>query len=327
MSLRIGLIGAGRHGRRYIHHLLHDLPGMSLAAVCRKRTGEGLPLLSTTEIPVYGDYRALIADPRVEAVVVVTPPSLCPEICFEAAKAKKPILIEKPLASTGPEARAMVRAAEVAGQLLMTAQTLRFDSTILLLKERLPEIGPLRYATFTSRIETKTGAEVRPSIPGQRGVLLEFGVHLLDLVPFLIGEDVVAVRCELDRLPSMAPEMMAIVQAHTVSGLQCVMDIARVGAGRVARAEWVGSQGQMAADWFHHRVTGVIGDSAPFEWAVQPQQTILATLRAFIHAIETKTPPPVSGRDGCRAVEVIDACYRSAELGGASISVREVCEA
>ena len=321
MSLRIGLIGAGRHGRRYIHHLLHDLPGVSLAAVCRKRTGEGLPLLSTTEIPVYGDYRALIADPRVEAVVVVTPPSLCPEICFEAAKAKKPILIEKPLASTGSEARAMVRAAEVAGQLLMTAQTLRFDSTILLLKERLPEIGPLRYATFTSRIETKTGAEVWLSIPGQRGVLLEFGVHLLDLVPFLIGEDVVAVRCELDRLPSMAPEMMAIVQAHTVSGLQCVMDIARVGAGRVARAEWVGSQGQMAADWFHHRVTGVIGDSAPFEWAVQPQQTILATLRAFVHAIETKTPPPVSGRDGCRAVEVIDACYRSAELGGTSVSV------
>ncbi len=321
MLLRIGLIGAGRHGRRYIHHLLHDLPGVSLAAVCRKRAGEGLPSLSTTEIPVYGDYRALINDPAIDAVVVVTPPSLCPEICFEAAKAKKPILIEKPLASTGPEARAMVMAAEEAGQLLMTAQTLRFDSTVLLLKERLPEIGPLRYATFTSRIETKTGAEIHASIPGQRGVLLEFGVHLLDLVPFLIGEEVVAVRCELDRLPTIAPEMMAIVQAHTVSGLQCVMDIARVGAGRVARAEWVGSHGQMAADWFHHRVTGVIDGSAPFEWAVQPQQTILATLRAFVHAIETKTPPPITGRDGCRAVEVADACYRSAELGGASVSV------
>lgn len=321
MPIRIGLIGAGRHGSRYIHHLLHDLPGVSLAAVCRKRTGEGLPSLSTTEIPVYGDYRALITDPAIDAVVVVTPPSLCPEICFEAAKAKKPILIEKPLASTGPEARAMVMAAEEAGQLLMTAQTLRFDSTVLLLKERLPEIGPLRYATFTSRIETKTGVEVHSSTPGPRGVLLEFGVHLFDLVPFLIGEEVVAVRCELDRLPTIGPEMMAIAQAHTVSGLRCVMDIARVGAGRVARAEWVGSHGQMAADWFHHRVTGVIDGGAPFEWAVQPQQTILATLRAFVHAIETKTLPPITGRDGCRAVEVADACYRSAELGGASVSV------
>ena len=104
MPLGIGLIGVGRHGSRYIHHLLHDLPGVSLTALCRKRIGEGLPSLPTAEIPVYGDYRALIADPMVEAVVVVTPPSLSLEICLEAVKARKPILIEKPLASTGPEA-------------------------------------------------------------------------------------------------------------------------------------------------------------------------------------------------------------------------------
>jgi predicted dehydrogenase len=321
MPLGIGLIGAGRHGSRYIRHLLHDLPGASLAALCRKRIGERLPSLSTADIPVYGDYRALIADPTVEAIVVVTPPSLCLEICLEAVKAGKPILIEKPLAPTGREARLMVAAAEEAGLLLMTAQTLRFDSTILLLKDHLPEIGRIRYATFTSRIETKASAQVRAPMPGQRGALLEFGVHLLDAVPFLTGEEVVTVRCELDQLPSVAPDTMAIVQAQTVSGMQCVMDIARVVAGRVARTEWVGTQGQIAADWFHHRVNGVIGDTAPFEWAVQPQQTILATLRAFVHAIETNSPPPITGRDGCRAVEVADACYRSAELGGASVSV------
>jgi predicted dehydrogenase len=326
MPLKIGLIGAGRHGSRYFHHLLHDLPGVRLAAICRKRIGEGLPSISTTEIPVYGDYRALIADPMVEAVVVVTPPSLCHEICLEAVKAKKPILIEKPLAPTGREARAMVLAAEEAGLLLMTAQTLRFDSTILLLKDRLKDIGRLRYATFTSRIETKASAQVRSPIPGQRGALLEFGVHLLDVVYFLTGEEVVAVRCELDQLPAVAPDTMAIVQAQTVSGMRCVLDIARVEAGRVARTEWVGTRGQLAADWFHQRMSGVIGDVAPLEWAAQPQQTIVATLRAFVHAIETSSPPPITGRDGCRAVEVVDACYHSAELGGASVTVASLRE-
>ena len=321
MPLRIGLIGAGRHGSRYIHHLLHDLPGVSLAALCRKRIGEGVPSLPTTEIPIYGDYRALIADPSVEAVVVVTPPSLCPEICLEAVKAKKPILIEKPLAPTGREARMMVAAAEEAGLLLMTAQTLRFDSTILALKEHLPEIGRLRYATFTSRIETKASAHLRSPIIGQRGALLEFGIHLLDLVSFLTGEEIVAVRCELDRLPDVAPDTMAVVQVQTESGLRCVLDVARVGAGRVARTEWVGTKGQIMADWFHQRVNGAIDDIASLEWAVQSQPTILATLRAFVHAIETKCPPPITGRDGCRAVEAADACYRSAELGGVSVSV------
>jgi predicted dehydrogenase len=326
MPLRIGLIGAGRHGSRYVHHLLHDLPGVSLAALCRKRVEEGLPSFPTTEIPVYADYGALIADPTVEAVVVVTPPSLCPEICLAAVKARKPILIEKPLAPTGREARAMVTAAEEAGVLLMTAQTMRFDPTILLLKEHLPEIGQLRYATFTSRIETKASARAQSPIPGQRGALLEFGVHLLDLVPFLTGEEVVAVRCELDQLPAVAPDTIAIVQAQTRSGMRCILDIARVVAGRVARTEWVGAQGQIAADWFHHRVTGVIGDTDPLDWVVQPQQTILATLRAFVHAIKMNTPPPITGRDGCLAVEVADACYRSAELGGATISVSSLRE-
>ena len=321
MSLKIGLIGAGRHGSRYIHHLLHDLPGVSLAALCRKRIGEGLPSFPTTGIPVYGDYRDLIADPRVKALVVVTHPSLCPEICLEAMKARKPILIEKPLARTGREARTMVTAAEEAGLFLMTAQTLRFDSAILILKDHLPELGRLRYATFTSRIETKADAQLQSPMPGQLGALLEFGVHLFDLVPFLTGEEVVAVRCEVDQLPTVGPDTMAIVQIQTVSGLRCVMDIARVVAGRVARTEWVGTQGQIAADWFHQRVSGVIGDSGPLQWPVQPQHTVLATLRAFVRAIETNSPPPVTGRDGCRAVEVADACYRSAELGGATVSV------
>jgi predicted dehydrogenase len=321
MHLRIGLIGAGRHGSRYIRHLLDDLPGVSLAALCRKRVEEGLPSLSSREIPVYGDYRALIADPSVEAVVVVTPPLLSPQICLEAVRAKKPILIEKPLAPTGREARMMVAAAEEAGLLLMTAQTLRFDSTILALKEHLPEIGQFRYATFTSRIETKTGDVLRLPASGQLGALLEFGVHLFDAVPFLTCEEVVAVRCELDRPPSMGPDTMAIVQLQTASGKRFFLDIARVAAGRVARTEWVGTVGQIAADWFHQRVRGVIGGAAPLEWPVEPQPTILATLRAFVHAIEMNRPPPVTGRDGCRAVEVADACYRSAELGGAIVSV------
>jgi len=320
MPLRIGLIGVGRHGSRYAHHLLHDIPGVTLAALCRKRIGEGLSL-PTMEIPVYGDYRALIRDSTVEAIVVVTPPSLCPEICFEAIDAKKPILIEKPLAQTGREARSMVTAAEGAGVLLMTAQTMRFDPTILCLKDRLPKIDTVRYATFTSRIETKPSYQASSTVSGQRGVLLELGIHLLDLVPFLTGEDVASVRCELDQLPTVAPETMAIVQIRTASGIRCLLDIARVGGGRLARTEWVGARGQITADWFHHRITGVFEDNASIDLVVQPQQTILATLRGFIHAIKTNTPPPITGRDGCRAVEVADACYRSAELGGDSVNV------
>ena len=62
--LGIGLVGVGRHGSRYVQHLLHDLPETALTAICRK-SGGGLYL--ETNIPIYDDYRAMIADPRVDA--------------------------------------------------------------------------------------------------------------------------------------------------------------------------------------------------------------------------------------------------------------------
>src|SRR5512132_1666276 len=150
--LGIGLVGVGRHGSRYVQHLLHDLPGAALIAICRRSGGGSYP---GTQIPIFDDYHAMILDPRVHAVVVVTPPSLCHPICLNAVEAGKAILIEKPLALNGRDARAMVNAAEQRHVPLMTAQTMRFDPTIMLLHEQLRTIGPLTSASLISHIETK----------------------------------------------------------------------------------------------------------------------------------------------------------------------------
>ena len=73
--LGIGLIGLGRHGSRYVKHIVQDLPEARLVAVSRRRAGEGLGLSIASAIPCYSDYHDLIEDPHVEAVVVVTPPN------------------------------------------------------------------------------------------------------------------------------------------------------------------------------------------------------------------------------------------------------------
>lgn len=317
-ALGIGLVGVGRHGSRYVQHLLHDLPGAALAAVCRRTVGEPLP---GYEIPVFGDYRAMIADPRVQAVVVVTPPSLCHDICLAAVRAGKPILIEKPLATTGTEARAMVGAADQAGVLLMTAQTLRFDPAILLLKEQVRTIGPLQSAVLTSHIETKANVLPGSAAPVPLGALLELGVHLLDLVRFLTGEEIVEVRSMMAPMPSSAPEIEAKVELRTAGGVSCVLDIARVESRRVGTAEWVGTAGCVIADWPQRKVTRITASGRSDEWTVDPRPTVLATLEAFVRAIRTGMPPPVTGLDGCRAVEAADACYRSAAQGGTIVSL------
>jgi predicted dehydrogenase len=317
-DLGIGLIGVGRHGSRYVQHLLQDIPGVALSAVCRKSGGDVFP---GTKIPVYNNYRAMIADPCVQAVVAVTPPSLCHDICLSAVRAGKPILIEKPLATTGSQARAMVAAADQAGVLLMTAQTLRFDPTIVLLRDQLQSIGQVRSATLISHIETK--ANVISSATGlvPLGALLELGIHLLDLVRFLTGKEILEVQCTMDPLPSHGPETSVKGLLRTAGDIVCTLDIARVEATRVGKAEWVGSAGKVTADWPARRVTRTAANGTSQEWTVEPRPTVLITLQAFVHAIRTGTRPPITGLDGCRAVEAADACYRSAERNGEWVRV------
>lgn len=315
-ELGIGLIGVGRHGRRYLQHLLHDLPGVSLTAVCRKSGGEPL---TERRIPVYDDYRAMIADRNVQAVVVVTPPSLNRDICLAAVCAGKPILIEKPLATNGIEARAMVDAANRAGIAMMTAQTLRFDPTIILMKQQVETIGLLQSARLVSHIETKPNVMVGALGPVHVGALLEIGVHLLDLVRFVTGQEVSEVQCTMTPLPSSAPETSIKAQLKTTGGIICTLDIARVDSNRVGTAQWIGEKGAALADWPQRLVVRTMGGRPAEKWTVEPRPTVLATLEAFIQAVRTKTQPPITGLDGCLAVEIADACYRSAAEGGSTI--------
>jgi predicted dehydrogenase len=272
---------------------------------------------------VYDDYRAMVADPLVQAVVVVTAPSLCHGICLAAAGARKPILIEKPLALSGREARAMVAAAEQAGTLLMTAQTMRFDPTVLKAKELLGTIGELERATLTSHIETKanmfSASPTAPPIP--LGALLELGIHLLDLVRFLTGDEVLEVQCVMDAQGDVMPETRAEVKLRTIGGVTCILDIARVETQRIGTMEWIGSQGRVQADWQQRKVRRLINEGGAADWTVEARPTVLAALQAFLHAIRTETQPPITGLDGCRAVELADACYRSAAEGGRWVSV------
>lgn len=203
----------------------------------------------------------------------------------------------------------------------MTAQTLRFDRTIQWLREAKSTIGRSHHLILTSRIETKGRDSTHADGYGKRGALLEFGVHLLDLVRYVTGEEIRAVRCLMDRPPPADPESLAMAHLLTEGGTHCAIEVARVAAGRVGRAEWIGSEGQLAADWSNRQVRSIAPAVAAEERIVTPSQTVLVTIREFLRALEQQTLMPITGEDGCRAVELAEACYRSAEAGGSPVTL------
>lgn len=312
-TIGIGLIGLGRHGLRYATHLLEGaVPGAGLVAVCRRDQMAGAAYASQHGIRFHPTPDALIEDPKVEAVIVVTPPALTLPIALEAVRRRKALLIEKPLACRGMEAAAIVQATDAATVPLMVAQTLRFDSAIHAMRAELSKIGTLHYLTLTNRVEPRPEVAADLEGYGGRGVLLEIGIHLLDLIRLVTDDEVAAVRCETDCTDSGRPESRAFATLRTVKGLSCLLDVSRVSGGRVSRAECVGSRGQVMADWIGHRVRLVVSRDETHEWETENRPTIVATVAAFVDSLQRGLPMTITGKDGQRAVEIADACYRSA---------------
>ncbi|MGH7961024.1 MAG: Gfo/Idh/MocA family protein, partial [Candidatus Binatia bacterium] len=103
--VRLGLIGAGKHGSRYAKHIVEDTPEAELVAVCRRNRQAGEQLVSTYGCVYYADYHTLLDAPDIDAVVIVVPPALHPHIVAAACQHGKHILIEKPLAVSVAEGR------------------------------------------------------------------------------------------------------------------------------------------------------------------------------------------------------------------------------
>ncbi len=320
-QIGLGLIGAGRHGIRYARHVIQDIPDARLRAVCRQHPEQGLDVPGGEAVRIYGRPEELIADPLVDAIVLVVPPVLHKDLCLAAVSARKPVLIEKPLATTYRDACVMVEAAARAGVPLMTAHTLRFDETIQSLLASRSRVGRSQQLVMTSHIETKGRSLDHADGYGRRGALLEFGVHLLDLVRVLTGEEIETVQCVLNHMPPAHPETVAKVHLRTMSGMPCSIEVARVAAGRVGRAEWIGSEGRLLADWTNRHIRYTDSASRSEEWSTALSPTVLTALQEFLRALLQHTSMPITGEDGCRAVEIAEACYRSAEADGVTVTL------
>lgn len=144
---RIGVIGTGWGARvqvpafRGAGHAIAGIAGFDRekTSAIAKELGEGLT--------AYDDWRSLIASPEVELVTITTPPSEHREMAMAALSHGKHVLLEKPTALHAGEAEELVQlAARHAGQIAMIDHELRFLPSWREARERIRDIGAIRYA-------------------------------------------------------------------------------------------------------------------------------------------------------------------------------------
>jgi len=316
MSLRIAVIGAGVHGERYARHIAEDVDGLELVAVCRRDRTACQAMAARWSVEPVTDATALIASGTIDAVVIATPPSSHFPLAKAALEAGLAVLLEKPMTGTLAEAQqleAIERRCDAPP--LMLAQTLRWNPVLARVREILPSLGAIRYMRISQRLEPTSLPWQQDPAQTVGGSVLLTGVHLIDTLRFLSGEEFHMVDCRLEQFRNPAVEDFFHAHARLTDGAHASLEVSKFGRARGCLIEAVGDEGQVVAEYY----SGGIRVNRGSETAVEDLNAAVPTLPAMLtdwrNAVLNKTTPPVVITDGVKIMEVVAACYKSARSG------------
>ena len=318
MRIGVGLIGVGRHGSRYARHICQDVPALRLVAIARRDAAAARRQASELGCRAYGDFRDLLADRDVEAVIVVAPPTLHVGIVEAAAARRLPVLLEKPAAVSVAAGQRMLQAIRAAGNPVMVAQTLRYNGVVRVLLAARARVGRIHALRLSQRFEpSRPGWIDDPAVAGG-GITLHTGVHSFDLARLFTGLEAERVSCEVTCVKTHNTEdnFSAVIRFSDGVTLASIAG-SRATASRNGPLELTGEDGQLFGDHLlnvAYAVQGVI--VSPLE-VPPPVATVPAVLRDFATALQAGAPMPIPLEEGLRAVAIADACYRAARSGRA----------
>jgi predicted dehydrogenase len=196
--IRLGVIGAGLAFDRLHWPVLQKMPDRFRVTAVASRTRERSETVAQTVggARVYDEYRQLLQDPEVDAILVAVPIEINHSVLIDAMRSGKHVLAEKPIAATPQEAEAVLAAVSTSA-VIAIAENYRYRKDLARAKEILSKglIGEV--FAFDLSVKFDLDNEVRrgwtekawrrdPRHPG--GFLLDAGVHSVSFLRDLLGE-------------------------------------------------------------------------------------------------------------------------------------------
>jgi len=322
---KIGIIGLG--GIAQLVHLpnfskMNNVVVTSVSEINKNRLNTIADKFNVAER--YVDYKEMLEKSDVEAVVIATPTNTHKEVAIASLKAKKNILVEKPLARTYAEAKHIVDAAKKNKKKIMVGMNLRFRPDAMLLRSILNsgELGtPFYIKCAWVRRQSSTEKWFTKRIESGGGVIIDLGISLLDLSLWLLDYppvESVSSQCFYQNLKN--------VEDTAISFIRCK-------GNSVINIETSWSM-QVEKDIFNVTVYGTKGTASmnPFRIYkkieeqfidLTPSQTDSALtafkksyqneLKSFIGAVKGLNPVFSSGDEALTRMKVVDSMYQSAK--------------
>ena len=225
-ELRGALIGCGFFAQNHLH-AWRDIGGVRLVAVCDNDLQKARKASADFGVlQAYGEAVELFERERLDFVDIVTTMPSHRALVELAARHRVPVIVQKPFAPTWGDCLAMVQACREAGVPLMVHENFRFQAPMLAV-QRVLRSGAIGTPTF-GRISFRTGYDIyagQPYLANEgRFILLDLGVHVLDLARVFLGE-VETVQCQTQSVrPGLRGEDMATVLLRHANGATSVVD-------------------------------------------------------------------------------------------------------
>ena len=311
MSFRIGVIGAGTHGTRYLRHAANDVKGMSVGGLNRRNQELGSSLAKEFHCPYHASAEGLVNDPQVDGVIICTPPSSHFELARMVIKSGKPLLIEKPMTGSLSQAQALAQLAPKSP--VMVGQTLRWNPVIRKVAELWPTLGKVHHIRLAQRLEPTTLAWQKDPKETVGGSVLLTGVHIFDLARHLTGHEFTEVDSRQDAILNPVVEDIFLARARLDDGCWVSLEVSKYTQSRACWLEAVGEKGQIFADYLNGGVTLRQGTQQENFDISAKIPTLPLILEDFLALAQGQIESPVPVADGLATIAVADACYRSAK--------------
>ena len=320
-TLRIGILGAARIAPNALIKPARHNTEVEVVAVAARDPQKAKDYADKHGIPrITPGYAELLADPEIDAVYNPLPNGLHGKWTLAALDAGKHVLCEKPFTANAEEARAVAKAAEAAGRVVMEAFHYRYHPVARRMREIVAsdELGPLRHIEANFCFPLPKFSDIRYDFGLAGGAMMDAGVYplhwlrmLADAEPEVVSAKAKRHNLEIDR--AMTAELKFPSGATGI--LRCSLF-----SGQLFRmsAKAVGARGEMTvfnplAPQFFHRIAVKTADGRRVEKLTR-RPTYAFQLDAFAGAVLRGEPLLTPPSDAVDTMTAVDAIYRAAGM-------------
>jgi predicted dehydrogenase len=327
--IRFGIVGFGLHAVKRMMPAFQRAVRCRVVALSRRDLGKAQASARQFQIEhAFASTEDLCACPDVDAVFVASPDALhCADV-LAAVQHRKPVLCEKPMAMNAGEARTMVEAARKGAVTFGVAQVMRFEQSVKLIRDRITAgaIGrpQVARADFLAPMLTSARTWVNDPKLATGGPLSDIGVHCIDALRFVLGDEVrtVSARAHYDSHGVMEASAATVLEFE--GGTLGVVSVSARSPYRTL-LEVAGENGVLSALYaFTIERPVAVELRRGFELVesreVSNADAYAAQVDAFAAAIEEGRDFEIPGEEGLKDQLILDAAYRSLKSGTREIA-------